>query len=129
MNIEETINIMEKNRHFYSKGTQNKNIFDILEKKFKNKEVNLDDLVTFYHCIEGDFKKSLISALEEFTNKNKVFANAYDKNENKIYVGDNIIYHRRIRSLHPAERPEIKGEISHGKDEDGNDLYYYTDKI
>lgn len=129
MDLEKIIEIMEKNRHYYSKGTQNKNIYDILEKKFENKEVTLNELVKFYSCIEDDFKKSLESALEEFTSKNKVFANAYDKNENKIYVGDNIIYHRRIRSLRPAEVPEIKGEIPHGKDEDGNDLYYYTDRI
>ena len=129
MNLEKIIETIEKNRHYYSGGTQRKNIYDMLEKKFENKEFNLDELVYFYSCIEDDFEKSLRSALEEFTCKNKVFANAYDKNENKIYVGDNIIYNRRIRSLHPADKPEIKGEMPHGKDDDGNDLYYYTDRI
>lgn len=127
--LERIIETIEKNRHYFSGGTQKNNIYDILNKKFENTEVTLHDLIRFYECIEGDFKKSLESALEEFVTKNKVFANAYDKNENKIYVGDDILYHRRIRSLHPAERPEIKGEIPHGKDEEGNDLYYYTDRI
>lgn len=57
MDLEKIIETIEKNRHYYSGGTQRRNIYDMLEKRFENKEFNLDELVYFYSCIEDDFEK------------------------------------------------------------------------
>lgn len=105
-------------------------LYSLIENNFKGiEEVNIDDFVEFYEKIESQFNDNLNWALKQFTEKKKVFTNGCDLNGNKLYVGDNIIYYRRKRSLHPADEPEFKGEMPRGKDEDGNTLYYYTDKI
>lgn len=125
----EYIDYIDRYRHSFNEGYYKDKLLNIIEEKFENtEEITINDFTKFYEEIERDFKKSLSNALDEFTKKKKVFLNCYDKDEKKIYVGDNVIYHRRIRKLTPANVPEIKGEVPHGKDDEGNDLYYYTTK-
>lgn len=111
----------------YNKLTEN--IYQLLENELQDSEINIDDYEKMYKNIEYEFSKSLKKAMGMFEKNKKIFINAYDKNGKKLYVGDKIIYYRRKRSLQPADFPEFDGEMPHGKDEFGQDLYYYTDKI
>lgn len=105
-------------------------IYDkINEELSENDEINIYRYEKVYNEIKDAFLDNLEDAMKKFEHKNKIFINAYDKNGEKLYVGDTIIYHRRKRTLQPADGPEFKGEISHGQDEFGQDLYYYTEKV